>query len=203
MPGINTTTLNFLHVIEQLKHELRHSWTSKGRQESVAEHSWRLCAMLIICAPHLEKKIDLLKALKLAVFHDIGEVKVGDEHYLNVTTTEKVRRERSYLEAQAVYELSALLEDGEVLLFELWKEFETKNSYEAKIVYFLDKLEVCIQHNEADISTWTDREIDTIKNYYDDLAIKDPFLSALKYAVQEESFAKIEKVKKRSDTANI
>lgn len=197
MLSTNTTALNFFHIIEQLKHELRHSWTSKGRQESVAEHSWRLCAMLIICEPHLEKKIDLLKALKLAVFHDIAEVKVGDDHYLNVTNTEKARQERFNLEEKSVYELSALLADGEALLFEWWKEFETRNSYEAEVVYFLDKLEVCIQHNEADISTWTDREIDTIKDYYDNLSIKDPFLSALKHSVQEESFAKIKKVKEK------
>ena len=192
MQGADTTTLNyFLHIIEQLKHELRHSWTSKGRQESVAEHTWRLCVMLIICAPHLEKKIDLLKALKLAVFHDIGEVKVGDKHHINVTSSEQVKQERFYSEGQAVYELSTLIKDKEISIFELWKEFETKSSYEAEVVYFLDKLEVCIQHNEADISTWTNEEIDTIKDYFSDLEIGDPFLSRLKYTIQEESFAKI------------
>ena len=56
--------LDFLHAIEQLKQELRHSWTSNGRQESVAEHSWRLSLMLVICSPYLDKQIDLLKANK-------------------------------------------------------------------------------------------------------------------------------------------
>jgi putative hydrolase of HD superfamily len=34
--------LETLHLAENLKNNTRHSWTSKGRQKSVAEHSWRL-----------------------------------------------------------------------------------------------------------------------------------------------------------------
>ena len=34
-----------LHRAEQLKNNTRHSWTSSGRHESVAEHSWRLALM--------------------------------------------------------------------------------------------------------------------------------------------------------------
>ena len=37
--------LNMLHVAERLKDEIRHSTTSKGREESVAEHSWRITLM--------------------------------------------------------------------------------------------------------------------------------------------------------------
>ena len=34
-----------LHTAERLKNTSRHSWTSSGRQESVAEHSFRLAVM--------------------------------------------------------------------------------------------------------------------------------------------------------------
>ena len=37
--------LNFLAVAEKLKCNTRHSWTSTGRHESVAEHSWRLALL--------------------------------------------------------------------------------------------------------------------------------------------------------------
>ena len=33
------TYIDFLNKIEKLKCNTRHSWTSSGRQESVAEHS--------------------------------------------------------------------------------------------------------------------------------------------------------------------
>lgn len=183
--------LNFLHSIEQLKHELRHSWTSKGRQESVADHSWRVALMLIICAPYLDKKIDLLKALKLAILHDIGEAKIGDRHYLDIINDATEKETRSRLEMQAVNELTLLLGDEGNSIASLWAEFENKTSEEAKIVYFIDKLEVCVQHNEADISTWTREEIDTIWEYYDLLKINDSFLSLLKEAVESETIRKL------------
>jgi putative hydrolase of HD superfamily len=180
--------LSFLHEAEQLKQELRHSWTSKGRQESVAEHCWRLSVMLIICAPYLSLKIDLLKALKMALFHDLGEARIGDKHYLDINDYEN----RFSMEKKAVDSLSKILEEG-LSIFELWNEFENKNSNEAKVVYFLDKLEACIQHNEADISSWTQREINSIREYFDRLQIEDSFLLKLKSEVLKETKMKIQK----------
>ncbi|MBU0579064.1 HD domain-containing protein [Patescibacteria group bacterium] len=40
--------LKFFHEIEALKKLLRHSWLSDGRQESVAEHTWRITMMALI-----------------------------------------------------------------------------------------------------------------------------------------------------------
>ena len=42
--------ISFLSVLEKLKCNTRHSWTSSGRHESVAEHSWRLAVMAMLCA---------------------------------------------------------------------------------------------------------------------------------------------------------
>jgi putative hydrolase of HD superfamily len=39
--------LEFLHVAENLKKLIRHSWLSDGRRESVAEHTWRMSLMSI------------------------------------------------------------------------------------------------------------------------------------------------------------
>ena len=39
-----------LAVAERLKCNMRHSWTSTGRRESVAEHSWRLALMALLVA---------------------------------------------------------------------------------------------------------------------------------------------------------
>ena len=40
--------LDFLKTAEQLKCNTRHSYTSSGRLESVAEHSWRLALMAML-----------------------------------------------------------------------------------------------------------------------------------------------------------
>ncbi len=34
--------LSLLRLAERMKFELRHSWLSSGRQESVAEHTWQM-----------------------------------------------------------------------------------------------------------------------------------------------------------------
>ena len=48
------TILDFLALAERLKCELRHSWLSNGRQESVAEHSWQMALMAMLMHRHLE-----------------------------------------------------------------------------------------------------------------------------------------------------
>ena len=46
--------LGVLRLAERLKSELRHSWLSSGRQESVAEHTWQMALMAVLMHRHLE-----------------------------------------------------------------------------------------------------------------------------------------------------
>jgi len=48
--------LKVLKLAERLKFELRHSYTSSGRQESVAEHTWRMALMAVLIEPLLSQK---------------------------------------------------------------------------------------------------------------------------------------------------
>ena len=64
-------------VAERLKCSLRHSWTSSGRQESVAEHSWRLALLAALVSDEFPG-LDREKLLLLCLFHDIGEAFTGD-----------------------------------------------------------------------------------------------------------------------------
>lgn len=43
-------------ISRKLKYEMRHSWLSNGRQESVAEHTWRMSLMAILVEPYLDQK---------------------------------------------------------------------------------------------------------------------------------------------------
>lgn len=47
--------LAFFTLAERLKTELRHSWLSGGRRESVAEHSWMMALMAFVIAPYLQR----------------------------------------------------------------------------------------------------------------------------------------------------
>ena len=53
--------IDTLKTAENLKTEMRHSWLSDGRQESVAEHSWRLALMVMLLHDRLDQSVDLTK----------------------------------------------------------------------------------------------------------------------------------------------
>ena len=69
--------IEFMIVIEKLKCNTLHSWTSSGRQKSVAEHSWRCAVMALLCAGEYPD-IDINKVVKMILIHDLGEAVTGD-----------------------------------------------------------------------------------------------------------------------------
>ena len=71
------TLLDVLHVAERLKDTTRHCYTSGGRHESVAEHSWRMTLMAYLVAEEFPEA-DVLKLLKMCLIHDLGECFTGD-----------------------------------------------------------------------------------------------------------------------------
>lgn len=151
---------DFLHKIEKLKMLLRHSWLSDGRQESVAEHTWRMAMMAMLLAPHVEHKLDVNKVIKMVLVHDVAEIIAGD--YVAFKHRPDNKHE---LEQTALVELTKELEkELQEEFLALWLEFEECVTFEAKFAQALDKIEVLIQHNEADISTWEEKEYEF--NYY-------------------------------------
>src|SRR5690554_3323381 len=88
--------ISFLNKIEKLKCITRHSWTSDGRKESVAEHSWRLAIMIYLLQDEL-KGCNVDKMVTMALFHDISEVKFGDVPGFNKTKKD-VEKEKKVLE---------------------------------------------------------------------------------------------------------
>ena len=147
--------IDFLHYAEKLKYELRHSYTSSGRQESVAEHTWRMALMAILVEPHLDKKIDIAKTLKMILIHDLVEVEAGDTPLSKMVRNPELRKEKEEKEKKAIENIRLMLHnDVGNEISSLWYEFEQRETYEAQVAYALDKLEVQLQHNEADIKTW-------------------------------------------------
>ena len=63
--------LDFLKIAERLKCNTRHSYTSSGRHESVAEHSWRLTMMAYFMQDEFPEA-DIDKVIKMCIFHDMG-----------------------------------------------------------------------------------------------------------------------------------
>lgn len=76
--------LSILSVAEKLKCNTRHSDTSNGRRESVAEHSWRLALMAMLLEDEFPG-VDINKVIKMCLIHDLGEAFTGDIATFNKT----------------------------------------------------------------------------------------------------------------------
>ena len=156
-----TSILKVLTLAERLKFELRHSYTSSGRQESVAEHTWRMSLMAVLIEPLLTKKVDIARLLKMIIIHDLVEVEARDVSALDVLRDPTIKIQKIERERQAIENLrSALKDTNGQEIYDLFYEFENKETYEAKVANALDKLEVQLQHNHADFSTWEEIEYD-------------------------------------------
>ena len=137
--------LAFLRHAERLKTVTRTCWTSAGKQESSAEHTWRLCLFALSLRPWFPE-LDFGRVLGIAVIHDLGEAINGDISAVQQAgEPPKVDQERR--------DLLKLLEPApdavrrEVVM--LWEDYNAAATPEAKFVKAIDKLETILQHNQG------------------------------------------------------
>lgn len=181
--------LDALRLSERLKCELRHSWMSDGRRESVAEHSYQMALMAILLHPHLEHPADLGRTLQLVLVHDLVEAEAGDVVWFDVGEAKARKSERERL---AIDRLRAALPSptGQDV-YDLWHEFEAGQTREAKFAQALDYLEVQVQHNLAPLETWEPVELGLLYTKTGSRAQHDAFLRAFAACVVEEGEAKL------------
>lgn len=151
--------MHVLRIAEKLKFEMRHSWLSNGRQESVAEHTWRVGLMAVLIEPYIKEKLDMAKLLKMIMIHDLVEAEAKDVPAFDTLYDARRKEQKQLAEQTAMDNIKAMLEEepGKELQA-LWLEFEVKETFEAKVANALDKLEAQLQHNEASIDTWLEVE---------------------------------------------
>lgn len=182
--------LNVMHVAERLKDTLRHSYSSQGRRESVAEHSWRIALMAVFMRDEFPE-VDMNKVIEMCLIHDLGECFTGDiPTFLKTGTDEK--REEALLDDW----VRSLPEPYGPRMHDLYAEMEAQETQEAKIYKALDKMEAILQHNEAPISTWIPREYELNITYGFDQAAFSPYLMAVREQMLLDTIQKIEDNKK-------
>jgi len=137
--------LDFLRGAEQLKSTLRSGYTAQGRPESTAEHTWRLCLMVMLFEDAYPG-IDHHRLLKLCVIHDLGEALHGDIPAIHQDpAVDKAIEERChFLEL-----LAPLPADKQRDLLALWDEYNAAATPEARLAKAFDKLETVLQHTQG------------------------------------------------------
>lgn len=177
--------LQALHVAEQLKNNTRHSWTSDGRHESVAEHSWQVTLMAYFVKDEYPD-LDMNRVLLMCLIHDLGEAFTGDIPAFVKTEADEERE--SALLSQWV---SSLPEPFRKEMDELYREMDAQETAEARLYKALDRMETIIQHNEAPISTWLPLEYEKNLVYGKEQCAFSPYTSALQERVKNDCLEKI------------
>ena len=184
--------LDFLKVAEKLKCNTRHCYTSNGRQERVAEHSWRLALMAMLLSGEEEfRQVKMDRVIRMCLIHDLGEAFTGD-----IPAFEKKPSEEKE-EEQILYQWVAAFPQAQKEEFQsLLEEMAALETVEAKLYKALDKLEALIQHNESDLSTWLPLEYELQFTYGQEQMQFSPYVKELRAAVDQWTARKIAEEKK-------
>ena len=179
--------LNILTVAERLKDVTRHCYTSGGRHESVAEHSWMTALMAFLMKEELPE-VDMDKVMRMCLIHDLGEAFTGDIPSFNKTAADEAREEKMLHEW-----VCSLPKEKAEEMAELYGEMDAQQTMEAKVYKAIDNLEAVIQHNFSDLSTWIPKEYDLNVTYANDKVAFSEYLTELREEVRKDTLEKIEK----------
>jgi len=136
--------LEFILEIDRLKSVLRRSYLIDiDRHENSAEHSWHLAVAAMVLAENAKEPIDVSKVIRLVLVHDLVEIDAGDTFiYDEAGNVGKAAREQ-----EAARRLFGVLpEDQGQTFMVLWREFEDRQTPEAKFAFALDRL-MPVLHN--------------------------------------------------------
>jgi putative hydrolase of HD superfamily len=180
-----------MSILEKLKCNTRHSWTTTGRHESVAEHCWRL-ALLAYFIKDEFPGADIQKVILMCLIHDIGEAFTGD-----IPAFLKTKEHESAEENAVSGFVRSLPKPYSEELAALFHEMNAMETSEAKIYKALDKMEALMQHNEADISTWLPLEYDLNLTYGTEETAFSAYMQKLKQTLNDDTIEKITAVTRR------
>ncbi|WP_424014358.1 HD domain-containing protein [Halorubrum xinjiangense] len=148
--------LDALLAAYDLKDERRTGWQLRGVDdpESVAAHSWGVAYLVLTLGDRFREDlpdVDLDRALRLAVVHDVAEAETGDvaTRAADVadrgddSTADAVDREAKVAaEREAMADLAGPLPER---VRDAWEAYEARESPEAILVKECDLLDTCLQ----------------------------------------------------------
>ncbi|MGM7703372.1 HD domain-containing protein [Pseudalkalibacillus sp. Hm43] len=150
--------MGFLLEIDKLKNILRQTYITNGsRQENDAEHSWHLALMALTLEEYAnEKNIDILHVIKMLLIHDLVEIDAGDTFAYD----EKGHEDKQEREEEAANRIFFILPDDQAdAMYSLWREFEDRETPEARFAATLDRLHPMLLNHQSKGLTWKKHDI--------------------------------------------
>ena len=135
----------------------RQTYLTDGiRKENDAEHAWHMAVMTLILSEYANEKIDLLKTISMILIHDIVEIDAGDT-YAYDEERKKSQKSRELAAADRIFAM--LPEDQQQKFRQLWEEFETAETPEAKFARAMDNVQPIMLNSATDGKSWEERGI--------------------------------------------
>ncbi|GIQ67743.1 HD domain-containing protein [Xylanibacillus composti] len=175
--------LAFIMETDKLKTILRQSYISDGtRRENDAEHTWGLTLMAITLAEHANMpELDLLRVLKMLIVHDLVEIDAGDTFaYDTAGHADKVERET----AAAKRLFGMLPEDQSEAFFALWREFEDRQTPEARFAAAVDRLHPMLLNYQTGGKAWKTHQVHAGMVRERNRSIADGSVALFQYALE-------------------
>lgn len=144
--------MRFVMELDRLKAVLRQSrLIDSSRQENSAEHSWHLAMTALAMAPLAAEAVDLDRVIRILLVHDIVEIDAGDVFIYD----EAARAAKQVEEQAAADRIFALApEPFATELRELWDEYESRDTPEARFAYSCDRLQPLLLNLAGGGGSW-------------------------------------------------
>ena len=126
------------------------------RRENDAEHAWHMAIMIYLLKEYANEKIDIAKAMMMALIHDIVEIDAGDTYAYDTVglETQKDREEKA---AERIFGM--LPEDQKAELKSLFEEFEAYETPEAKFARAMDNFQPLLLNDSNDGGDWKEHGV--------------------------------------------
>lgn len=178
----------FLLQFDALKTVNRRTYINGGeRVENSAEHSWHLAIACWAFADLLQDEFDLLKLIKLALVHDLGEIDAGDTFLYSSNRNDAHIKERQCIERLTAHPGNPIKD-----LPQTWEEQEAGKTKEARLLKVIDRLLPFLHNLTSNGQAWKDNGIHKkqVLKMHQFIAQENPdiytwFLGKVDYAVAQ------------------
>jgi len=148
--------LDFVVELDKLKAVLRRAKpVGLERYENSAEHSWHASLLAMLLAKHSAEPVDLQRVVEILLVHDVPEIDCGD-HFVYTRDPAPV----AVAEAAAAERIFGLLpaDEGEWLLSR-WREYEERQTPEARLAYAADRLMPVLHNLRGGARSWRENDV--------------------------------------------
>lgn len=178
---------DFMRVLDKVCLVKRATLLSDGTVETDSSHSFKLAFMVMLIKPYLKHEYDYARLLEMALVHDIAEAETGDYPKAMQRAHPEIKAKKDAEERAAMERYCKLLDEPmRSKIWNLYAEYEKKQTPEAKLITALDKVDANMQanfYNNGDIRYWI--EYEDGEQYYKINTEKKPVVAVLDEPIVE------------------